>query len=147
MRRCGSKTYIKITPAVLRKGLQIRQGFYGSMLVAVATVLPYKPVFAQALGFLQTTTLAVKECAAHRAVGVVHLGNTVAILEALVSFFTGHQKKLFHGSFSFVFKQFIRPLGGGTQRLLLYHDGDWFTIVFLSKDMSAFSLRLWQRRA
>ena len=27
VRRCGSKTYIKITPAVLRKGLQIRQGF------------------------------------------------------------------------------------------------------------------------
>jgi hypothetical protein len=77
----------------------------------------------------------------------VHLRNTVAILEALVSFFTGHQKKLFHDSFSFVFKQYKWPPGGGTQRLLLYHDGDRFAIVFLSKDTPAFSLRLCQRRA
>jgi hypothetical protein len=117
------------------------------MLVAVAAVLPHKPVFAQALGFLKTAALAVKEDTAHRAVGVVHLRNTVAILEALVSFFTGHQKKLFHGSFSFVFKQYKRPPGGGTQRLLLYHDGDRFAIVFLSKDTPAFSLWLCQRRA
>jgi len=76
----------------------------------------------------------------------VYLRNTVAILEALVSFFTGHQKKLFHGSFSFVFKQSKRPPGGGTQRLILYHDGEQFAMVFLSKDTPLFSLRLWRRR-
>jgi len=117
------------------------------MLVAVAAILPHKPVFAQALGFLKTAALTVKECTAHRAVGVVHLWNTVAILEALVSFFTGHQKKLFHGSFSFLFKQSKRPPGGGTQRLLLYHDGERFAIAFLSKDTPLFSLWLWRRRA
>ena len=117
------------------------------MLVAVAAILSYKPVFAQTLGFLKTAAFAVEEGTAHRAVGVVYLRNTVAILEALVSFFTGHQKKLFQGSFSFVFKQYKRPPGGGTQRLLLYHDGDRFAIVFLSKDTPAFSLWLCQRRA
>ena len=64
------------------------------MLVAVAAVLPYKPVFAQTLGFFKAAALAVKEDTAHGTVGVVHLRNAVAILEALVSFFTGHQKKL-----------------------------------------------------
>ena len=117
------------------------------MLVAVAAILPHKPVFAQALGFLKTTALAVEEGTAHRAVGVVHLRNAVAIVEALVFLFTGLQKKLFHGSFSFVFKLSKRAPGGGTQRLLLYHDGDRFAIVFLSKDTPAFSLRLCQRRA
>jgi hypothetical protein len=116
------------------------------MLIAVAAILPHKPVFAQALGFFKTAALAGKEGTAHRAVGVVHLRNTVAILEALVSFFTGHQKKLFHSSFSFVFKQSKRPPGGGTQRLLLYHDGERFAMVFLSKDTPLFSLRLWRRR-
>jgi hypothetical protein len=36
--------------------------------------------------------------------------------------------------------------GGGTQRLLLYHDGEGFAMVFLSKDTPVFSLRLWRRR-
>lgn len=114
------------------------------MLIAVAAILPHKPVFAQTLGFLKTAAFAVEEGTAHRAVGVVYLRNTVAILEALVSFFTGHQKKLFHGSF--VFKQSKRPPGGGTQRLLLYHDGEQFAMVFLSKDTPLFSLQLWRRR-
>jgi hypothetical protein len=116
------------------------------MLIAVAAILPHKPVFAQTLCLLKTAALAVEEGTAHRAVGVVYLRNTVAILEALVPFFTGHQKKLFHGSFSFVFKQSKRPPGGGTQRLLLYHDGERFAMVFLSKDTPLFSLRLWRRR-
>ena len=58
------------------------------MLIAVAAILPHKPVFAQTLGFLKTAAFAVEEGTAHRAVGVVYLRNTVAILEALVSFFT-----------------------------------------------------------
>ena len=116
------------------------------MLIAVAAILPHKPVFAQTLGFLKTAAFAVEEGTAHRALGVLYLRNTVAILEALVSFFTGHQKKLFHGSFSFVFKQSKRPPGGGTQRLLLYHDGEQFAMVFLSKDTPLFSLQLWRRR-
>ena len=53
VRRCGSKAYItKIPPAVLQKRLQIRQGGYGFMLIAVAAILPHKPVFAQTLSFL-----------------------------------------------------------------------------------------------
>ena len=37
--------------------------------------------------------------------------NTVAILEAFAAFFTGHQKKLFHGFFSFDFSIPERPAG------------------------------------
>ena len=88
---------------------QRRLLFMGS--VAVAAVLAYQPVLTQALCFLQTAALAVEECTVHRAIGVVNSRNTVAILEAFAAFFTGHQKKLFHGSFSFDFSIPERPAG------------------------------------
>ena len=93
-------------PAAVPTG---KRRFLFFISVAVAAILTYQPVLTQALGFLQTAALAVEECTVHRAIGVVNSRNTVAILEAFAAFFTGHQKKLFHGSFSFDFSIPERP--------------------------------------
>ena len=96
MRRCGSKTYIKITPAVLQKGLQIRQGFYGSMLVAVAAVLRHEPIFTKPLGFVDGSASAVEQLAMQRTIGIPNPWHSVLIPKFCAAFFTRHQKELFH---------------------------------------------------
>ena len=66
------------------------------MLVAIAAVLCYEPIFTEPLGFIHRSASAVEQLAMQRAVGVSDLRHSILIPKFCAAFLTGHQKELFH---------------------------------------------------
>ena len=61
------------------------------LLVYVAAILRYEPIFTQLLSFVFRSAGAVEQLAVQRAIGVTNFWHTVLILKFCVAFVTGHQ--------------------------------------------------------
>ena len=100
------------------------------LLVYIAAVLFYKPIFTQPLRFVLCAAGAVEKSATERAVGVVYLRDSIDISKINAAFLTGQQIDRIH------IQQLLLPsfMCQGAQRLLLYHVPSPKTIAFLTKD-------------
>ena len=71
-------------------------GVLGVLLVYVAAVLFYKPIFTQPLGFVFCAAGAVEKSATERAVSVAYLRDSIGVSKINAAFFTGQQIDRIH---------------------------------------------------
>ena len=102
----------------------------GGFFSLYSSVLFYKPIFTQPLGFVLCATGAVEKFATDGTVSVVYLRNSISISKINAAFLTGQQIDRIH------VQQLLLPsfMCQGAQRLLLYHVPSQKTIAFLTKD-------------
>ena len=102
----------------------------GGFFSLYSSVLFYKPIFTQPLGFVLCAAGAVEKFATDGTVSVVYLRNSISISKINAAFLTGQQIDRIH------VQQLLLPsfMCQGARRLLLYHVPSQKTIAFLTKD-------------
>ena len=100
------------------------------LLVYVAAILFYEPIFTQPLSFVLCAAGAVEKSATDRAVSVMYPRNPIGISKINTAFLAGQQIDRIHVQQLLLLFVHVPT----AQRLLLYHVPSQKAILFLTKD-------------